>query len=158
MLFTLGLANNITVLYGLTVAFLLGLCWISWIDIKTFRLPDSINYSLLSLGLLQAYLMDQKILLHIMGAVLGYGAFVSIEIAFKAIRNKNGLGRGDAKLLAVAGAWCGVYALPIIVAIASLSAILTILILQKNHQARIPFGTFLSFGMFGVWIVKHFYY
>jgi len=41
------------------------------------------------------------------------------EYAFKTLRGKDGLGRGDAKLLAAGGAWCGWMGLPFIVLIAS---------------------------------------
>jgi len=148
---------SISGLFAATLVFFLGLCWISWIDLKSFRLPNSLNYALLAFGLIQAYILLGEIKLHVLGAALGYGVFVAIEVAFKALRNKDGLGRGDAKLLAVAGAWCGAYALPMIVAIASLSAIAIILVMQKDSSERIPFGPFLSFSMFSVWVFANLY-
>jgi len=139
--------------YLFGIVFFTGLCALSWIDIKTFRLPNALNLALLILGLLQAYILTQDIKLNLLGVVLGYGAFVVIEKGFKFIKNKDGLGRGDAKLLAVGGAWCGAFGLPVIVLIASVSAIIGILFFQKDRHAVIPFGPFLSAAMFIVWVL-----
>ena len=131
--------------------FFIGLCALSWIDIKTFRLPNQLNYGLLLLGFVQAYILSPDIRMNVLGAALGYGAFVSIEKGFKALSKKDGLGRGDAKLLAVGGAWCGAFALPVIVLLASVAAIVGIIALGKARDNKIPFGPFLSVAMFIVW-------
>ena len=91
-------------MYLFGILFFTGLCALSWVDIKTFRLPNLLNYSLLLLGFVQAYFLSPDFRMNMLGAMLGYGAFVSIEKGFKALSKKDGLGRGDAKLLAVGGA------------------------------------------------------
>jgi len=90
----------------------------------------------------------------IIGMALGYLAFVGIEYGFKALRGKDGLGRGDAKLLAVGGAWCGWAGLAFIILIASGFGLLAALmpsVRLSTENGRIPFGPFLAFGIFMVW-------
>ena len=136
------------------ILFFTGLCALSWVDIKTFRLPNLLNYSLLLLGFVQAYFLSPDFRMNMLGAMLGYGAFVAIEKGFKALSKKDGLGRGDAKLLAVGGAWCGAFALPMIVLLASVAAIIGIIAMGKSRENIIPFGPFLSAAIFIVWAVN----
>jgi len=93
----------------------------------------------------------------IIGMALGYLVFVAIEYGFKALRGKEGLGRGDAKLLAAGGAWCGWMGLPFIILIASGFGLLAALmpsIKKSAGNGRIPFGPFLACGIFMVWIAN----
>ncbi len=123
---------------------------LAWTDIKTFRLPDKLTLPLIGLGILQAYLVAD-IRASLIGAFIGYVSFVSIEHAFKALRGKDGLGRGDAKLLAAGGAWCGWSGLPLIVLIGSGAGLLLALLPKYKDMGRIPFGPCLAFGIFMVW-------
>ena len=139
------------------------LIWLSYIDIKTYRLPNALTFPLIGLGLVQARMFDNYMLPHIAGAVAGYLIFYLVEIAFKASTGKDGLGRGDAKLLAAGGAWCGVLSLPTIILIASLSGLLLIMILKlwkkiPTSNIQIPFGPFLALAIGSVWFIQHFYY
>jgi len=136
---------------GTLLAFLLAL---SWIDAKTYRLPDKLTLPLIPLGILQGYLLAGDWTPGLIGALVGYAVFVSIEYGFKALRGKDGLGRGDAKLLAAGGAWCGLAGLPFIVLIASGMGLVAALMPSVRRNAelgRIPFGPFLAFGIFMVW-------
>lgn len=126
------------------------LIYLSWIDFKTFRLPDKVTLPLISLGILQAYLLSD-IRASLIGATIGYLAFVLIERSFKKLRGKDGLGRGDAKLLAAGGAWCGWSGLPLIVLIASGTGLLLALLPKYRKIGRIPFGPCLAFSIFMVW-------
>lgn len=141
----------VQILFGLT---LLGLLVaMSWTDIKAYRLPDSLTFPLMGLGLIHGYISND-LMARLIGLVLGYAVFVAIEYGFKASRGKDGLGRGDAKLLAAGGAWCGWVGLPFIVLIASGFGLLAALlpsVRKTAHDGRIPFGPFLAFGIFMVW-------
>lgn len=145
--------DHIQIIFALILAgFLIAL---TVIDLKTFRLPDALTYPLIALGLLQYWVLNQSIWVAIIGMALGYLVFVGLELAYKRLRGRDGLGRGDAKLLAAGGAWCGAYALPFIVLIASLSALVLIflpLFKSKLNQGRLPFGPFLAVGIFSVWV------
>ena len=133
---------------------------LTYIDIKSFRLPNMLTFPLIVLGLGQAFILDLPLKDHIIGAVIGYFAFVIIEQVFLKFRGYPGLGRGDAKLLAGGGAWTGWFGLPYIVLMASLAGLSLIFVglltgrfKGKNmKQLAIPFGPFLSLAIFLVWI------
>lgn len=142
-----------------SIILLSALTALAWIDLKTFRLPDLLTFPLIALGLLQAWYLSSDWRAHLIGAAVGYAAFLLIEITFRRLRGKDGLGRGDAKLLAAGGAWCGWAALPFIVLIASGSGLLALLFPSARHWAdagRIPFGPFLAFGIGTAWIANVF--
>ena len=84
---------------------------LTYIDIKSFRLPNMLTFTLIVLGLGQAFILGHPIKDHIIGALIGYSAFVIIEQVFLKFRGYPGLGRGDAKLLAGGGA-CLLYTSP----------------------------------------------
>ena len=142
-------------IWGAVLAvFLLAL---SYYDLREFRLPNVLTFPLIGLGLLYSYLMGH-IHAALIGAGIGYLAFVAIAYAFKRLRGIDGLGRGDAKLLAAGGAWVGWTGLPMIVLIASLLGIVIALIGSSKLKSRddvpdgwIPFGPCLAVGIFTVW-------
>ena len=59
------------------------LIFLSWTDIKSFRLPNTLTLPLIILGVFQAYLLPYEITASIIGAVSGYLVFFVIEIASK---------------------------------------------------------------------------
>jgi len=142
----------VTVLSGLVlIAALIQLARIDW---ATHRLPNIITLPLIAAGLLWAFGTADDFYPHLLGAALGYGVFWAVEVLYRVIRKRDGLGRGDAKLLAAGGAWCGAWALPAIVLIASVSALIYILPKGEQRDARIPFGPFLAIGIGAVWLVQ----
>ena len=128
------------------------LIFLSWTDIKSFRLPNTLTFPLIILGVFQAYLLPSEITASIIGAVIGYLVFFVIEIVYKKFRKIDGLGRGDAKLLAAGGAWCGWMGLPYIVLISSCVGLAIALSPKYRALNRIPFGPCLALGIFMVWI------
>ena len=96
------------------IALIIVLASLAWIDHKTYRLPNKLTFPLIFGGLLYQFILALDFYPYLLGAVLGYAIFWMIETGFRLIRKKEGLGRGDAKLLAAGGAWCGVYALSLI--------------------------------------------
>lgn len=140
----------VTFLSGIVlIAALIQLARIDWM---TQRLPNLITLPLLAAGLVWAFGTAEDFYLHLLGAALGYGVFWAVEVTYRLIRKRDGLGRGDAKLLAVGGAWCGAWALPVIVLIASLTALAYVLPKGKTHQTRVAFGPFLAVGIAVVWL------
>lgn len=140
----------VTFLSGIVlIAALFQLARIDWM---TQRLPNLITLPLLAAGLVWAFGTVEDFYLHLLGAALGYGVFWAVEVAYRLIRKRDGLGRGDAKLLAVGGAWCGVWALPLIVLIGSLTALAYVLPKGTDRQSRIAFGPFLAVGIAIVWL------
>jgi len=143
--------SPVTILFGALL--LMGLTLLSWTDIKSYRLPNIYTFPLMGLGLAEGY-FAHDFQHRLIGLILGYAVFVIIEKSFKTLRGKDGLGRGDAKLLAVGGAWCGWMGLPFIVLIASgfgLAAALMPSIRHSAENGRIPFGPFLAAAILMVW-------
>jgi leader peptidase (prepilin peptidase)/N-methyltransferase len=141
-------------------------CMLGWLllalaatDIRTRRLPDVLTLATLVVGLIAAAILDRELFLdHLLGAALGYSAFVAVETAYRWLRKIDGLGRGDAKLLAAIGAWVGWQGLPSVVLVASATAIGVILISgwmrreQITAVTSVAFGPFLALAGWLVWI------
>jgi leader peptidase (prepilin peptidase)/N-methyltransferase len=127
------------------------------IDFRTQLLPDSLTLPLLWLGLLLALVpvfADTREAL--IGAAVGYLALWSVYWLFKLATGKEGMGYGDFKLFAAAGAWMGYAALlPVIILAALSGAIIGIILLRTRGQDRsVPFafGPFLAIAMW-VWLI-----
>lgn len=145
-----SLPAYVTILSGAVL--LVALVQLARIDFATHRLPNLITFPLLAAGLLWSFGTALDWYPHLLGAALGYGVFWAVEVLYRLVRKRDGLGRGDAKLLAVGGAWCGAWALPVIVLIASVSALAYVLPKGEARDARIPFGPFLAVGIAVVWL------
>ena len=135
---------------------ILFLITLSWTDYKTYRLPNKLTFPLMLFGLLNGYITNKAIESFI-GLILGYLIFFSLEHFYKVIKNKDAIGRGDAKLLAVGGAWCGWIGLPYIILIASSTGLIAVLLFNYfllKSNGHIPFGPFLALGIALVWITN----
>jgi leader peptidase (prepilin peptidase)/N-methyltransferase len=125
-----------------------------WIDAETFILPDAITLPLVLAGLAVTWWQDPAALSdHAAAAALGYVGFRALNAGYRAWRGRDGLGAGDAKLLAAAGAWLGVLALPYVILLAGLLGLGLAGLLWLRGQAlagsqKIPFGPALAMGFF----------
>lgn len=132
----------------------------SIIDVRTRRLPDWLVFSLMIVGLLGTHLVEPAALLpHAVAALLGFLAFYLIATLYRRVRGYDGLGLGDAKLLAAAGAWLGPLYLAPVVFVSAVLALVATLILRLlgrdvSLQMTLPFGPFLSASFFGFWCFK----
>ena len=127
---------------------------LSVIDFRTMMLPDILTLPLVGLGLIFAY-WQGVFMSAVIGTVVGYCGLVVLELAYKKFRGIDGLGRGDAKLLAAGGAWCGWAGLPFILLIASASGLVHALLLSKSSEPadnKLPFGPHLALGIFLSWL------
>ena len=147
-----------TVLLPITLLLGWALLGLSLIDILDFRLPDVLTYSLIACGLvLSLWLPDHNPLAHVVGAAAGFAVLYAISVLYRRARASEGLGLGDAKLAAAAGAWLGWLALPSVVLVACLVAFMWIgVALVFRGRAvlgeRIAFGVPLSFAFWLVWL------
>ena len=145
--------------FGLGVSICLAavLALLGVIDIYTLRLPDPLTLGLLAAGLAVSALAGLNPFLHsAIGAVLGYALIRGLKIYWQHRRGEDGIGLGDAKLLAAAGAWTGWIGLPQILLFGSGLALVFVLIGKisgqiKDSNARIPFGPFLALGIWLIW-------
>lgn len=133
------------------------ICWVllfslaSWIDLKSFILPDWITLPLMLSGLIfNTWTVNQfcSTFESLLGIVLGYGLIRLVDALYLKIKKQNGIGQGDAKLLAAIGAILGWQAIFTILFFAAISGLVVCLIMIKmkrlTFQNPIPFGPFLS--------------
>ena len=131
---------------------------LSIIDLHTMRLPDAITLPLIGSGPLLALALGwDGVMWRIGSAAAGFLFLVAIAQGYRALRGRPGLGLGDAKLFAAAGAWLGLEGLPSVMVWASCAALLAVLlaiILGRPVEAssRVPFGPFLAFGFWVIWL------
>jgi leader peptidase (prepilin peptidase)/N-methyltransferase len=91
------------------------------------------------------------------GAAAGYAFFCLVGVAYRRLRGRAGLGGGDAKLLAAAGAWVAWQGLPSVVLLGALTSFAVPLGQRLGGRAlrldaRIPFGPGLCLGLWLVWL------
>lgn len=122
---------------------------LTFIDLDFRILPDRITLSLIWLGLLLSVFdiyVDSRA--SILGASFGYGSFWVIHWIFFRLTGKEGMGRGDFKLLAALGAWLGWSQLPLVILLSSvLGSFIGIFMIAsglKKRDESIPFGPFLA--------------
>jgi leader peptidase (prepilin peptidase) / N-methyltransferase len=130
---------------------------LAWIDWEHMLLPDALTLPLVLAGLGATLLLDPAAIAeHAAAAAVGYGAFRAIEIAYRRLRGRDGLGQGDAKLMAAAGAWLGLILLPIVVFTAAMLGLAIAagqrIAGQEVHRTTaIPFGPALCAA---IWVVR----
>ena len=139
-----------------------GLAWtlllLAILDGEHFWLPDAITWPLAGAGLAWAFApgglepLDAAI-----GAVAGFVFFAALAWAYRRLRGREGLGDGDARLLAAAGAWVGWVGLPSVLIWAclggfSLVAAQAILGRAPRGDTPLPFGVFLALGIWLTWL------
>lgn len=123
---------------------------LTWIDLRHFLLPDVLTLPLLLAGLtFTAWSQPDAIADRAAAALAGWAALAGLAALYRAWRGIDGLGGGDAKLLAAAGAWLGLAALPWLVAIAATLTLLAALVLHRTRRAigratPLPFGPGLA--------------
>jgi leader peptidase (prepilin peptidase)/N-methyltransferase len=128
------------------------------IDVRTYRLPDVLTLPLLVAGILISVIgLGPSLISSSLGALVGYGALWLISASYRRLRGRDGLGLGDAKLLAALGAWNGVETLPYILLGAALLGLIWCAGLRVwgrpvQSSDLVPFGPFLSISGFGVFV------
>ena len=146
-----GLSLTTLLLIILSLAFII----IFFIDLKHFIIPDIITYPMMVLGFLKSF--DPNLneifpnyIFSLIGGIFGYGIIWSIIYFYKQVKKKDGMGLGDAKLLAVIGFWFGLDAIPFIIFLSSTIALLSVVpdLIKKTKKlsTQIPFGPYIIIG------------
>jgi leader peptidase (prepilin peptidase)/N-methyltransferase len=143
------------------VDWLLG-CWLltlGWIDLRRWLLPDALTLPLILVGLgAAAWLAPGELVDRAAGAAGGYLILRATAWAYRRQRGREGVGGGDAKLLAAAGAWVGAAALPSVLFGAACAALmaaagLAIAGTRLSRDSALPFGPFLALAIWVVWLL-----
>ncbi|HNO61330.1 MAG TPA: A24 family peptidase, partial [Plasticicumulans sp.] len=119
------------------------------IDLRTFLLPDALTLPGLWAGLALALVPVLAPLRDaVIGAMAGFLVLWSVYHVFRLLTGREGMGRGDFKLLALLGAWLGWMQLPfVLLASAGVGAVIGILLRvagQLDTGRPLPFGPFLA--------------
>ena len=149
-------------IYGISITTLLLLILsiffiiIFFIDLKHFIIPNVLTFPLMFIGFLKSFdpNLNQTIFPNyinsLIGGLFGYSIIWLIIFFYKKVRKKEGMGLGDAKLMAVIGFWFGWISIPFTIFISSTVA-LVIVIPSLINQSRkmsseIPFGPYIIIG------------
>ncbi len=132
---------------------------LSAIDFETLRLPDALTLPLAAAGLMLAPLLSLEPSLpwRLCAALSGFVFIWALNAGYRGLRGRAGMGLGDAKLLAVAGAWLGLEGLPSTLLYACTGALLFVGLKSARGQALtredpLPFGPFLAAAIWLVWL------
>ena len=147
-----GFSSTTILFFILSIGFLI----IFFIDLKHFIIPNEITYPLMMLGFLKSF--DPNLNLNLfpnfidslIGGFLGYIIIWIVIFIYKKLRNIEGMGLGDAKLVSVIGFWFGWISIPFVIffssAIALIKVIPDLIKNKKNLSSEIPFGPYLIVG------------
>ena len=143
------------------IAALLGwwLLALALIDLLSWRLPDALTLPLIVAGIAAAalgMLPTVDLFQALAGAAIGYLALAGIGWAYRRLRGRDGLGLGDAKLLAAAGAWLGVESLPWLVLISAVLGLALALARTQPVRAEtaVQFGPPLALAFWGLFLAQ----
>ena len=158
---TIGMGLN-ALTWGLGWSLLLacGLIAASTTDARKFIIPDWASLGLIVFGIAAtAVLRPDSVAWHVLTAIawfLALGVLSEIYLRWKGI---DGLGLGDAKLMAAGGAWLGPYESPSVLLIASVAGIAILTGFRIVHgrlidlrTQRLPFGVILSLSIWYIWL------
>jgi leader peptidase (prepilin peptidase)/N-methyltransferase len=143
--------------FGLTLTalyyavFIWSLIVISLIDIKTMLVPVKLCYFTMLFGILLSPFIPQITFKDsVLGASFGAGIILFIIETYYVITGKEGMGYGDANIMAVVGAFLGWKNILVTLFFASLvGAVIGIVLMAtkgKNFKSALPFGPFISIG------------
>ena len=156
-----GLSITSLLLIILTIFFII----IFFIDLRHFIIPNTLTFPLMFIGFVKSFdpnlnnFLFPNYINSLIGGIAGYLIIWLIIFAYKKIRNKEGMGLGDAKLLSAIGFWFGWYSIPFVLFLSSIIALgiaLPSLIKKsKSLSSQIPFGPYIILGITLYIFIKH---
>jgi len=151
LLIYLNFKNPYTIIF-LSILSLI-LIMIFFIDLENFIIPDSLNFIVMGLALLKNFLPNfDTSLIHeinqsIIGGMVGYLSIWLIIYLYKTFKKIDGMGFGDAKLMAGIGLLFGWQSIPFILFVLSILGLIfvvpSLIKKQKTMRTEIPFGPFI---------------
>lgn len=140
---------------------------LSFIDLKTYTIPDILSIGLIFFGLAVCFINPafsgdwlSKFTSSITGASVGFFGSWGLALACTAFIKKEALGGGDIKLMGAIGALSGCWGLANALMLSSvfgLACFAILAILKKTPKdGAIPFGPFLSLGLIVNLLFPHF--
>jgi leader peptidase (prepilin peptidase) / N-methyltransferase len=127
-------------------------------DWRSLFLSDILVIPLAILGLVITWLfLPLELLDHVFGMLGGAIFLYGVDVAYRLVRHRDGLGMGDAKLFGAAGAWLGYAGLPSVLLWAAAAALLAVFFqavvgAKITWTSRIAFGSYLCLGIWLAWL------
>tara|TARA_B100000287_G_scaffold426264_1_gene473869 strand:+ start:101 stop:865 length:765 start_codon:yes stop_codon:yes gene_type:complete len=147
-----GISITTLLLIILTIFFII----IFFIDIKHYIIPNELTFPLMFIGFIKSFdpNLNQSLFPNyinsLVGGLFGYSIIWLIIFFYKNLRKKEGMGLGDAKLIAVVGFWFGWFSIPFTIFISSLVALIysvpSLIKKTSDMSTQIPFGPFIIIG------------
>jgi leader peptidase (prepilin peptidase)/N-methyltransferase len=149
----------------LSGALVFGMLVIVVTDSRRMLIPDALSLPLIPIGLLAAMAVlpgspVENLTDHVSAACLAAAALSAVRWAYFRLRGVIGLGLGDVKLAATAGAWLGLEHLPMTLLLASTAALLAVLFHRLFSPGqplaaggKVPFGSFIAAAILVVWML-----
>lgn len=126
------------------------------LDFERLWLPLPLTIGLIVSGLAAGWAAD-VLPERVVGAAAGYLSLAVVAIAYRRLRGREGLGGGDAWLLAGGGAWVGWTGLPTILVWAAGGGLAAVAVLAATgrrigRDQPLPFGAALALGIWLAWL------
>jgi leader peptidase (prepilin peptidase) / N-methyltransferase len=123
------------------------------VDARTYLLPDTVTWGGITLGILAAPALNPFEPWLSAGAAVARAAGTAFAVVvlrwcYARLRGREGVGFGDVKLAAAVGAWLPLASIPLCFALATCSALVTIMLARLRGESidattKLPFGAFL---------------
>lgn len=142
---------------GLTLSFAFSFCFcaalivVTFIDFDHQIIPDEITLPGMVMGFAASFILPQHSWLSsLLGIIIGWGVLALIFYGYLWLTGREGMGGGDAKLLAMVGAFLGLKSILFVIFVSSLLGSLVGIIIMKlqkgDRHLAIPFGPYLATG------------
>jgi leader peptidase (prepilin peptidase) / N-methyltransferase len=127
---------------------------LAWIDFRRGIIPDWLNLGIALLGVIRGasiggwpFIAEAIVEAMLIGAVVWLLRWIYFRL-----RNRQGLGLGDVKLLAASTLWIGMIGIPVQLLVAALTALAAALALhvagtKMTRHTALPFGPFVALGL-----------
>lgn len=127
-------------------------------DLRSLFLSDALTLPLIPAGLAAClWLEPEAIWEHALASLAAAGLLAGVALAYRRARGRDGLGFGDVKLFAAAGAWTGAMGLGTVLLWAVMVNVPLIAIerlsgREVSAETRVPMGTGLAAGLWLTWL------
>ncbi len=134
-------------------------------DARRFVVPDALSGGAFALGIVHGFVASpdsgaEGVLLALSRAALAAGLLMLVRLAYRYLRGREGLGLGDVKLAAAAGAWLSLPMLSIAIEIGAITALAAYALRQRKRlrllraASRVPFGAFFAPAIWLGWVLE----
>ena len=132
------------------------LVWLSLTDLARYEIPDLCVLWVGFVAVLHVLRSGDGLALHLLTGASVFAVLWAIgELHFR-IRGFEGLGIGDAKLFGAGAVLLGPWKLPEFILLSSLGGVIAVAILRFRSRKTegLPFGPFIAFGMYVLFLLE----